>query len=212
MQDPTPPVKLFGRQRSIHEVLGGGTVADVLLWRNKIASAALLIGSEVLWFLFEVVEYSFVSLLCHILITAMLVLFIWSTLAEHFKWPPFEIPEIILDEYAFHSAASILHERLNQFLSIIVDISCGKDLPLFFLTLVSLWILSVMGNYCSFCKLLFVGVLFLETLPFLYERYEEDVDHHAIIMHQQIKKMLSEVNSSLLNKVPRGPAKEKKTT
>ncbi|KAJ9676937.1 hypothetical protein PVL29_022101 [Vitis rotundifolia] len=212
MSDPTAPVKLFGRQRPIHDVLGGGTVADVLLWRNKIASAALLIGSAVIWFLFEVVEYNFVPLLCQILITAMLVVFIWSTASEHFKWPTFEIPEIILDEQAFNLAASILHARLNQFLSIFVNIARGKDLPLFFVALVSLWILSVLGNYCSFCKLLFVGLLFLETLPFLYERYEEDVDYHAIIMHQQIKKKFSELDSSLFNKIPRGPVKEKKTT
>ena len=54
------------------------------------------------------------------------------------------------------------------------------------------------------------GLLCLESLPFLYERYEEDVDSHAMMMHQQIKKMFSEFDFSFLNKIPRGPVKEKK--
>ena len=61
-------------------------VADVLLWRNKNVSAALLLGMTVIWFLFEVVEYNLVPLLCHISITMMLVLFIWSTAADILKW------------------------------------------------------------------------------------------------------------------------------
>ncbi|KAE8676130.1 Detected protein of unknown function [Hibiscus syriacus] len=50
-------------------ILGGGKVADVLLWRNPKVSTALLLGVTTTWFLFEVVEYNFVTLLCHISIT-----------------------------------------------------------------------------------------------------------------------------------------------
>lgn len=49
-------------------------------------SAALLAGTTVVWFLFEVVEYNFVTLMSHISITAMLVMFIWRTAAEMFNW------------------------------------------------------------------------------------------------------------------------------
>lgn len=64
----------------------GLAVADVLLWRKRNISASLLVGMTVMWFLFEVVEYNFVTLLCHISITTMLVFFIWCTGAEIFKW------------------------------------------------------------------------------------------------------------------------------
>ncbi|RRT82031.1 hypothetical protein B296_00013574, partial [Ensete ventricosum] len=61
--------------------LRGVIVADILLWRNKYLSAGVLAGATVIWFLFEVAEYHFLTLLCHISITTMLVVFIWSNVA-----------------------------------------------------------------------------------------------------------------------------------
>ena len=62
------------------------SVADVLLWRNRKVPAAVLIGVSAIWFLFEVAEYNFVTLLCHISITTMLVIFIWCMSAEYIGW------------------------------------------------------------------------------------------------------------------------------
>ncbi|KAM0030402.1 hypothetical protein Hdeb2414_s0018g00536681 [Helianthus debilis subsp. tardiflorus] len=36
--------KLFGRQKPVHHILGGGKPADVLLLRNKKISASVLFG------------------------------------------------------------------------------------------------------------------------------------------------------------------------
>jgi len=58
----------------------------VLLWKNWKVSGALLIGMTFIWFLFEVVKYNFITLLCHISITTLLVFFIWSNSADLFKW------------------------------------------------------------------------------------------------------------------------------
>jgi hypothetical protein len=54
-----------------------------------------------------------------------------------------------------------------------------------------------------------VAVGFL-TLPALYEQYEYEVDHLAIKGKQDLKKLLSNVDTRFLNKIPRGPVKEKK--
>ena len=64
-------------------------MADVLLWRDRNVSAAFLLGITLIWFLFEVVEYNIVTLLCHISITTMLVIYLWSTLADILKWYTF---------------------------------------------------------------------------------------------------------------------------
>ncbi|XP_027359409.1 reticulon-like protein B9 isoform X2 [Abrus precatorius] len=147
--------KLFGNEKPIHEVLGGGK--DILLWRDKNISAALLVGMTIIWFLFEVAEYNFVTLLCHISITTMLVLFIWSTIADILKWKGPQIPDIILQESFFHDVASILHRRFNQLLPMLLHISCGIDLQLFLLIIVSLYILSVIGTYFSLFNMLYIG-------------------------------------------------------
>ncbi|MBA0646215.1 hypothetical protein Goklo_014196, partial [Gossypium klotzschianum] len=45
--------RLFGRERPVHHVLGGGKSADVFLWRNKKISAGVLGGATAIWVLFE---------------------------------------------------------------------------------------------------------------------------------------------------------------
>ncbi|OVA08138.1 Reticulon [Macleaya cordata] len=132
-QQPSSTMRLFGRQRPLHAVLGGGRVADVLLWRNKSVSAAILIGATVIWFLFEVIQYNFLTLLCHISIISMLIVFIWSNGAALFDRSPPKIPEIILSESAFKQVSLVFHTKLNRFFSTLNDIACGKDLTVFIL-------------------------------------------------------------------------------
>ncbi|XP_059641265.1 reticulon-like protein B9 isoform X2 [Cornus florida] len=209
--DNTPMSKLFGRQRPIHALLGGGQVADVLLWRNKKVSATLLVGIAVIWFLFEVVEYNLVTLLSQFFITSMLVIFIWFKSADTFNWTTTpRIPEMISKESTFRDVSSTLHAKFNHFLSSFLYVACGNDPKLFFLAIVSLWILSVIGYYFSCLNLLFFGLLSLETLPFLYERYEEEVDYFAGRVNRRMRKMYKNFDSNFLGKIPKGPLKEKK--
>ncbi|XP_059455414.1 reticulon-like protein B9 [Corylus avellana] len=198
----------FGRD--VHELLGGGEVAEVLLWKKRNVSAALLIGTTIIWFLFEVVEYNFVALFCHISITAMLLFFLWCTGAEIFRWDPPKIPESILQESAFKEVASTFHTRFNQLLSKLMDIAYGKDPPLFLLAIFSLYILSVVGTYVSFLNLLYFGLVCMQTLPYLYDRYKDEVDSLVGDVIRDMKTKYSKFDSKFLNKIPRGPVKEKK--
>ncbi|KAK3225272.1 hypothetical protein Dsin_005134 [Dipteronia sinensis] len=209
--ETTPVTKLFGRQRPVHAVLGGGKVADVLLWKNTKVSAALLIGVTLIWFLFEIVEYNFVTLFCHISMTSILLVFIWSRVAEFFNWKDHRIPEIKLVESTMREIASTFHARFDQILSKLINVACGKDHPgHFILTICSLYILSVIGNCFSFVNLLFLVLLSIETLPFLYNRYEKEVDRLVYKAMRRVRKMFNSFDSQVLNKIPRGPIKDKK--
>ncbi|KAK4749124.1 hypothetical protein SAY87_026573 [Trapa incisa] len=208
--DSGPLKKLFGRQRPMHKLLGGGKVADLLLWKNINVSASLLAGTTVVWFLFEVVEYTFVTLVSHILITAMLAIFIWRTAAEIFNWDPPKIPKLILDGSAFNEIAFTIHKRLNQLLAKLFDIACGRDLATFLLAIFLLYIMSVIGSCFSFLNLFYLGLLSVETLPFLYNMYENEVDHLAGIMINETRRLYRKFDRQFLNKIPRGPLKEKK--
>ncbi|KAI5562212.1 hypothetical protein POPTR_015G044300v4 [Populus trichocarpa] len=154
--ETTPRTKLFGRQRPIRSVLGGGQVADVLLWENKKVSAALSVGMTVLWLLFEVAEYNLVTLFSHISIATMLIVFIWFTTADFFNWSHPELPTSILDKSTFQEFASTLHGRSNQALSKFMDIARGKEPALFFMAIFFLYILSVIGNYFTFLNFLYL--------------------------------------------------------
>ncbi|KAK3017023.1 hypothetical protein RJ639_006534 [Escallonia herrerae] len=222
---PASTARLFGRERPLHAILGGGKVADILLWRDKSLSAALLLGATMIWFLFEIVEYNFVSLLCHISILMMLVVFIiyagsgfgnWyyplpplqnvpSPLTVACKSPP-DIRDITIPEHAFRW----LFSKINWLLLKFYDISSGKDFKQFCLALVSLWILSVVGNYFSSLNLLYTGFVCMEIIPALYERYEREVDYLASRGNRDVKKLYKNFDSKVLTKIPRGPVKEKK--
>lgn len=55
-----------------------GAEADVFLWRNKKISAGVLGGATAIWILFEVLEYHLLTAVCHGLILALAILFLWS--------------------------------------------------------------------------------------------------------------------------------------
>jgi hypothetical protein len=52
--------------------------ADVLMWKDKKISAAVIGGATAIWVLFEVVEYNLLPLVSHVLIGALAVVFLWS--------------------------------------------------------------------------------------------------------------------------------------
>ncbi|KAI3720065.1 hypothetical protein L6452_20975 [Arctium lappa] len=201
-----PTGRLFRRERPLHSVLGGGHVADLLLWRNKSLSAAILLAVTMIWFLFEVVEYNFISLICHISILVMLMVFITYTMAKFADWDLPDIHEITIQESAF----KWLYRRINWLLLRFYEISSGENFVDFFVVIVSLWITSVIGSYFSSLNLLFFCVVCLGTLPALYEQYEREVDHLISRGSKDAKKAFKKFDAEVLSKIPRGRVKEKK--
>ncbi|KAL5761217.1 hypothetical protein ACOSQ2_020055 [Xanthoceras sorbifolium] len=141
----------FGLDRPLHDILRGGHVADIVLWKNKKLSGAILAGVTVIWVLFEVLEYHFIPFLCHILCILMIILFIWSKSADLIKMSPPNSDELILSE----SMCRTLFGNINRLFIELYEISCGKNLRHYFLILVFLWILSVIGEFFSFLSLLY---------------------------------------------------------
>ncbi|KAF3326632.1 Reticulon-like protein B9 [Carex littledalei] len=202
--------KPFSQKRSVHAALGGGKVADILLWRNRNLSAGLLAGATIVWFLFDVVEYNLIELLSHISLLAMLFLLVWSWAAQLIDRNPPQIPETILSEQTFREVAWAFHSRLAHFISTLLYIASGKDLRMFLTVIGCLWIVSVIGSSCSFTSLLYLGFLCIHTLPALYERYQAEVNHLVARGREDLRKFYSKFDSVVLNKIPRGPTKIKK--
>ncbi|KAL8229961.1 hypothetical protein R6Q57_014861 [Mikania cordata] len=198
--------KMFGRERSLHATFGGGPVANILLWRNKSLSASILLGFTMIWYLFEIVEYTFVSLVCHVLILAMLMVFITYTASKFTDWDLPDIHEMTIQESVFRW----LYRKLNYMLLRFYAISSGENLIEFFAVILALWMTSVIGNYFSSLNLLFFSVICLGTLPALYEEYENEVDHLIRKGRKDATKMLKKFDAEVLKKIPKGNVKEKK--
>jgi hypothetical protein len=58
-----------------------GVAADSALWRDKYLSGGVLGGSTLVWFLLEKSGYTFMTLLCNILMFVVVILFVWSNVA-----------------------------------------------------------------------------------------------------------------------------------
>ncbi|KAF7018650.1 hypothetical protein CFC21_031917 [Triticum aestivum] len=68
--------------RPLHALLGGGAVADLLLWRRRNTSAAAVAGATLFWFLFERAVYSLASVLSNAVLLLVDILFFWAKSAS----------------------------------------------------------------------------------------------------------------------------------
>ncbi|KVI07117.1 reticulon-like protein B4 [Cynara cardunculus var. scolymus] len=201
--------RLFGRERPVHKLLGGGKPADIFLWKDKKVSAGVLGFVTLIWVLFELVEYHLLSLVCHTLILVLAVLFLWSNAASFINKSPPKFPEVALPEDIVLGVASALRVEVNNALEILRNIASGKDLKKFLAVVAGLWVLSIVGSCCNFLTLFYISIVLLHTVPYLYDRYEDKVDAFAEKAEAEIKKQYAVFSVKVLSKIPVGALKAK---
>lgn len=201
--------RLFGRERPVHKLLGGGKPADIFLWKDKRVSAGVLGFTTLIWALFELVEYHLLSLVCHTLILVLAALFLWSNAASFINKSPPKFPEVALPEDIVLGVASALRIEVNRALEILRNIASGKDLKKFLAVVAGLWVLSIVGSCCNFLTLFYISIVVLHTVPYLYDRYEDKVDAFAEKAEAEIKKQYAVFSVKVLSKIPTGALKAK---
>ncbi|KAF7810387.1 reticulon-like protein B2 [Senna tora] len=202
--------RIFGREKPVHKVLGGGRPADVFLWRNKKISATVLGVATGLWVLFELIEYHLLTLVCHILILSLALLFLWSNASTFINKSPPRIPEVHIPEDHVTQVASALTTEINWALVVLRDIASGRDLKKFLSVIAGLWVFSIVGSWCNFLTLFYIAFVLLHTVPVLYEKYEDKVDSFAEKATAEFKKQYAVFDAKVLSKIPRGALKDRK--
>ncbi|CAA7402697.1 unnamed protein product [Spirodela intermedia] len=202
--------RFFGREQPVHDVFGGGKPADVFLWRDKKVSSGVLGVATATWILFELFQYHVLTLVCHGLILSMAILFLWSNATIFINKSPPRIPEIHIPEDLAVNIALTLRCEINSIFSMLRDIALGRDLRKFLAVIAGLWILSVIGNCYSLLTLFYLVIVFLHTLPLLYEKYEDKVDAFGEKAMTEIKKQYAVFDAKFLSKIPNGLSKNKK--
>ncbi|KAH1197953.1 Reticulon-like protein B1 [Glycine max] len=99
----------------------------MLLWRNKKISAGALGRATAVWLL----EYHLLTLVCHILILLLAVLFLWSNAHTFIHKSPPRIPEFHLPEEPFLQVVSALRIEINGGFAVLHSIGSGRDLTKF---------------------------------------------------------------------------------
>ncbi|KAJ3707155.1 hypothetical protein LUZ61_010860 [Rhynchospora tenuis] len=201
--------KLLGRQKSVHHVLGGGKSADVLLWRNKKISSSVLGAATALWVVFEWLDYHFLTLVAFVLVLGMVVQFLWSN-ASGLLSSSREVPKVKLPEDLFVNIGVAVGGQVNKFLDLIQEISCGGNLKQFLIVVLSLWAAAVIGSWCNFLTVIYIGFVCAHTLPVLYEKYQDQVDDFLVGVLGLLRSQYEKLDQSVLSKIPKGNLKSKK--
>ncbi|PSS15981.1 Reticulon-like protein [Actinidia chinensis var. chinensis] len=202
--------RLFGRQKPVHHLLGGGKSADVLLWRNKKISAGVLAGATAIWVLFEWLNYNFLPLICFALVLGMIAQFVWSNASGLINRSPSKVPRLILPDELFVNVAKSVGAEVNRALGFLQDVACGGNIKQFVIVVASLWIAAMVGCWCNFLTVLYIGFVAAHTLPVLYERYDDQVDGFVYNVLSQLQHHYRKLDSGVLSKIPKGKLRGKK--
>ncbi|CAN6817936.1 unnamed protein product [Brassica oleracea] len=202
--------RLFGREKPVHKVLGGGKPADIFMWKDKKMSGGVLGGATAAWVLFELMEYHLLTLLCHVMIVVLAVLFLWSNATMFIHKSPPKIPQVHIPEEPVLQLASGLRIEINRGFSSLREIASGRDLKKFISAIAGLWVLSILGGWFNFLTLAYIALVLLFTVPLVYDKYEDKVDPLGEKAMIEIKKQYAVLDEKVLSKIPLGPLKNKK--
>ncbi|XVF08231.1 hypothetical protein REPUB_Repub06bG0208800 [Reevesia pubescens] len=145
--------RLFNRQRTVHDILGGGLVADVMLWRRGNLTVGILLVTLAAWVVFEKSGYTLLSLVSSVLLLLIVILFLWAKSAAILNRPAPPLPELYLSEEMVNEVGAFIRAHVNDFLSAFQDIALGKDARLFFKVASYLLLISVIGGLTDFLTL-----------------------------------------------------------
>ncbi|KAG6526632.1 hypothetical protein ZIOFF_016626 [Zingiber officinale] len=185
--------------------------ADVFLWKDKKASAAVLGGATAIWILFELMEYHLLTLVCHSLILTLAIIFLWSNASNLINKSRPHIPVVSIPEDLTVKIALSLRYEINRSLAVLREIALGRDLKKFLAVIAGLWVISIVGNCTNFLTLFYIVFITLHTVPFLYDKYEDQVDAFGEKAAAEFKKHYAVVHAKYLSKIPKGPLKDKKS-
>ncbi|XP_030522809.1 reticulon-like protein B11 [Rhodamnia argentea] len=192
----------------VHRALGGGSVADLLLWRRWVAGVAFLLSSTVMWFLFERGGYNLLSFAANTLFLLVLILFLWAKSAALFNRPMPPLPDLEISEDSVAKAADVVAEWINHGLSIAREITVNQNLKLFLQVACGLWAISYIGTL-NFLTLVYIGIVLALTVPFAYDKYQDHINDKLCVTHGILQKQCKRFER-LLKKIPLPPNKQKK--
>ncbi|KAI5682678.1 hypothetical protein M9H77_03906 [Catharanthus roseus] len=192
--------RLFDKQRTVHQILGGGFVADVILWRRKDLTVGILVVTFASWVVFERSGYTVLSLVSSVLLLLFSVLFLWAKSAAILNRPPPPLPHLHLSEEMVNDAAALLRNHINMFLSVSEDIALGKDTQMYTKVAACLLIMSVIGGMIDFLSLGYISLVIVLTIPALYEKYEDHIDRYALISYTKLKVFYSHIDREWVSK------------
>ncbi|CAI5489792.1 unnamed protein product [Closterium sp. NIES-64] len=202
--EPSPvKARPFGRTKSVSELLGGGKVADTLLWKDWKSSSAILLSVVALWFFFERSGMTLLTLAADGLMIVVTTFFLWAQVASFLNKSGPPLPELKVSEDSISKSAIYIRDEINTMLKLAHDVALGKDYLLFAKVLAALYVVAVVGAWFHFLTLVLIAIVTAFSLPALYDKFEDQVDEHlekVLAEMDKIYKLAEEKIRGALNK------------
>ncbi|KAL9674607.1 hypothetical protein QQ045_030879 [Rhodiola kirilowii] len=198
--------QLFTKKITIHQILGGRLVADVVLWRRKNVSKGILVVGFGAWLTFQICGYTLLSFLSNVLLILTCVLFLWAKSARILNRPGPQLPHFHLSEEMVNEAAETIRVNLNTLFSVSRNIALGYDTESFFRAAAVMLLISLVGSLTDLITLGYISLVIILTVPALYEKLEDQIDGFFVKWWRLFK----ELNVNLYNNVQRIIAEMKK--
>ncbi|XP_042386583.1 reticulon-like protein B2 [Zingiber officinale] len=125
------------------------------------------------------------------------------------SWP--HIPVVSIPEDPTMKIALSLRYEINRSLAVLMEIALGRDMKKFLAVIAGLWVISIVGNCMNFLTFFYIVFITLHTVPFLYDKHEDQVDAFGEKAAAKFKKHYAVVHAKYLSKIPKGPLKDKKS-
>lgn len=181
--------------------LGGGRVADTLLWRNKKQTLIVLLVLAAIYFSFIASGSTIITAASKLLLVVSVFLFINGKLPERvFGCTIDKVPEskfYVSEEISHHVALSVA-SRWNSAVNDLKSICRGNDWILFFKVVFFLLILSILGAF-SLHSLFIIGLPFAFVTFYTYEKKEEEIDNLVRKIVSRGCKLKSDIAVKVLN-------------
>ncbi|KAF8081758.1 hypothetical protein N665_0868s0014 [Sinapis alba] len=190
------------RLSSVHKSLGAGSVADLLLWRNRTGAVILLVSSTGFWFLFERAGYNLLSFVSCVLLLLVAILFLWAKSASLLNRPLPPVPTMEIPEEFAIKAADDIRVWINHLLSIASDITIARNPIRLLQVSFVLWSISYVGTLINSLTLVYIVILLSLSVPVVYEKYQDHIDDKL--------NSTSKVIRNISRKIPMPVSKERK--
>ncbi|XP_011094961.1 reticulon-like protein B12 [Sesamum indicum] len=202
--------RLFNRHRTVHQILGGSLVADVMLWRRKNLTVGILVVTLAAWMVFEISGYTLLSLVSSVFLLLFTILFLWAKSAAILNRPAPPLPHLHLSEETANEAATLIRNHVNTLLSMFEDIAHGRDSGIYIKVALSLLLISVVGSLTDFFTVGYTCLVLVLTVPAIYERYEDHIDAYALIGYEKLQGLYVRLDEVCITKVHKWILEKKK--
>ncbi|PHT86530.1 3beta-hydroxysteroid-dehydrogenase/decarboxylase isoform 3 [Capsicum annuum] len=172
-------------ESKVHKLLGGGKVAEILLWRNEQRTFTCFLLLVFIHYWFFLSGRSFLSSLAQLLLMIAAALWGYSILpptiygiaVPRISWSFFEISEVDM-RTCFYNVAYTWN-RMSQLASLLAR---GEDWYIFLKAAVPLYFLKLIISDCmTFAIGIALAMAFTSFL--IYEQYEDEVDSTANVIY-----------------------------